>query len=38
MKNEFLATISQGLLKGTEEEGVKTFYRIPYGTYSGHQV
>ena len=29
MKNEFLATISQVLLKGTEEEGVKTFFSLP---------
>ena len=29
MKNEFLATISQGLLKGAEEEGVKTFFSLP---------
>ena len=35
MKNEILATITQGTLRGTEEEGMMTFYRIPYGTNTG---
>ena len=34
-KNEILATIAQGTLSGTEEEGMMTFYRIPYGTNAG---
>ena len=40
MKNEILATIAQGTLRGTEEEGMMTFYRIPYGTNAGrfHEV
>ena len=35
MNNEILATIAQGTLSGTEEEGMMTFYRIPYGTNAG---
>ena len=35
MKNEILATIAQGTLRGKEEEGMMTFYRIPYGTNTG---
>lgn len=35
MKKEILATIAQGTLSGTEEEGMMTFYRIPYGTNAG---
>lgn len=35
MKNEIFATIAQGTLKGTDEEGMMTFYRIPYGTNAG---
>ena len=35
MKNEILATIAQGTLSGTEEEGMMTFYRIPYGSNAG---
>ena len=35
MNNEILATIAQGTLSGTEEEGMMTFYRIPYGTNTG---
>lgn len=34
-KNEILATIAQGTLSGTEEEGMMTFYQIPYGTNAG---
>ena len=35
MKKDILVTIAQGSLKGTEEEGMMTFYRIPYGTNTG---
>ena len=35
MKKDILVTIAQGTLKGTEEEGMMTFYRIPYGTNTG---
>lgn len=35
MKNDILATIVQGTLSGTEEEGIMTFYQIPYGTNAG---
>ena len=40
MKNDILATITQGSLRGIEEEGIMTFYRIPYGTNIGrfHEV
>lgn len=30
-----LATIAQGSLRGTEEEGMMAFYQIPYGTNAG---
>ena len=35
MNKEILATITQGTLSGTEEEGMITFYQIPYGTNAG---
>ena len=35
MIKDILVTIAQGTLKGTEEEGMMTFYRIPYGTNTG---
>jgi len=35
MNNVILATIAQGTLSGTEEEGMMTFYQIPYGTNAG---
>jgi para-nitrobenzyl esterase len=40
MKKDILVTISQGTLRGTEEESMMTFYRIPYGTNAGryHEV
>ena len=40
MKKDIMVTIAQGTLKGTEEEGMMTFYRIPYGTNAGrfHEV
>ena len=35
MKNDILATITQGSLRGIEEESIMTFYRIPYCTNIG---